>query len=118
MSVNLLMFSRVLVCPSSCCFYLLQVPVKFCPKTKGTFNQHWEVEYQTLATHKVAAQDKITTKISLTAEVTQLAFHSQSRKRKKTKISVTTKVIMCLTKPNRPRALYNKNENKYIKTET
>ena len=42
-------------------------------------------------------------------------------KRKKTKIWMTTKVIMsqmCLAKPNRPRALYNKNENKYIKTET
>ena len=88
MSVNLSMYSRVLVCPSSFCFYLLQVPVKFCPKTKGTFNQHWEVEYQTLATHKVAAQDKITTKISLTAEVTQLAFHSQSCKRKRKKMHI------------------------------
>ena len=59
--------------------------MKLCPKTKGTFNQHWEVEYQTLATHKVAAQDKITTKISLTAEVTQLAFQSVTKEEKKTR---------------------------------
>ena len=39
-------------------------------------------------------------------------------KRKKTKIWMTTKVIIRLAKPNRSRALYNKNENKYIKSET
>ena len=54
------------------------MPVKFCPKTKGTFNQHWEVEYQPLMAGKVAAQDKVTTKVSLTAEVTLLAFQPSS----------------------------------------
>ncbi|KAL8616285.1 hypothetical protein ACOMHN_056228 [Nucella lapillus] len=47
----------------------LKLPVKFCPQSKGTFNQHWEIEYWSLAGGKKAAQGKKNTRFSLTAEV-------------------------------------------------
>ncbi|XP_076470076.1 centrosomal protein of 192 kDa-like [Babylonia areolata] len=50
----------------------LKVPVKFCPQTKGTFNQHWEIEYWPLTSSKRAAQNKKATRISLTAEVAEV----------------------------------------------
>ncbi|XP_070188282.1 centrosomal protein of 192 kDa-like isoform X2 [Littorina saxatilis] len=47
----------------------VKVPVRFCPRTKGTFNQHWELEHHPLPSRRVSMQDKVTTKISFTAEV-------------------------------------------------
>ncbi|XP_025115958.1 centrosomal protein of 192 kDa-like [Pomacea canaliculata] len=44
-----------------------KVPIKFCPKTRGTYNQHWEIEYQPLVGGK-SVPVVTTTKIFITAE--------------------------------------------------